>query len=63
MSILVDATIRKGIIFPKKRLDIEEQDVVIRIERVHSEPSLKTRISASEELVEEVLTSEPDKFF
>lgn len=61
MPILVDATIKKGVIVPKKELDLEEQDVTIRIEPVHREPALKTRISASLELVEEVLTSEPDK--
>ncbi len=62
MSILVDATIKKGVIVLKKQLDIEEQDVTIRIEPVHKEPALKTKICASEELVEEVLESEPDKF-
>ncbi len=62
MPILVDATIKKGVIVPKKELDLEEQDVTIRIEPAHREPALKTRISASLELVEEVLSSEPDKF-
>lgn len=63
MPILVDATIRKGIIVPKRQLNMEEQDVFIRIETIHKEPALKTRICASEELVEEVLASEPDMFF
>lgn len=62
MPILVDATIKKGVIVPKKQLDIEEQDVLIKIEPAHREPALKTRISATPELVEEVLASEPDKF-
>jgi hypothetical protein len=62
MPILVDATIIKGVIVLKKELDLEEQDVTIRIEPVHIEPALRTRICASLELVEEVLASEPDKF-
>ena len=62
MPILVDATIKKGVIVPKKELDLEEQDVTVRIETAHMGPALKTRISASLELVEEVLVTEPDKF-
>ncbi len=62
MPILIDATIKKGVIVPKKELDIEEQDVLIKIEPVHKEQALKTKIIVSEELVEEILTSEPDKF-
>ncbi len=62
MPILVDATIKKGVIVPKKELDLEEQDVTIRIEPAHREPALKTRIRSSLELVEEILASEPDKF-
>ena len=62
MSILVDATIKKGVILPKRKLDLEEHDVIIKIEPAHRESALKTRISASLELVNEVLESEPDKF-
>ena len=61
MPILIDATIKKGVIVPKKELDLEEQDVTVRIEPAHMGPALRTRISASLELVEEVLASEPDK--
>ncbi len=61
MPILVDATIKKGVIVPKKQLNIEEQDVTVRIEPAHREPALKTRINAPLELVEEIFASEPDK--
>ncbi|MFQ6062922.1 MAG: hypothetical protein ACE5KT_06375 [Methanosarcinales archaeon] len=61
MSITVQAKIKEGIIVLDNKLDIANEDVLIRIEPLKKEQAIKTKIKASSELVEEILASEYDK--
>jgi len=43
---VVHAEIRNGIIYPKEKLDIDDMDVLIRIENVH-----ETKLEAREDII------------
>ncbi len=62
MSITISARIQNGKIIPKDSLNIEEGDVLLRIEHISTEPAIKTKILVSEDLVKEVMESELDIF-
>ena len=46
---VVHAEIRNGIIYPKEKLDIDDRDVLIRIEDVH-----EIKLEAREDIIEAI---------
>jgi len=59
MEIIVHARIKDGIIYPLEKIDIEDKEVLIKIEdKIPNKPAFSVSFDISDEIFQEILEDE-----
>ncbi|MEN6378628.1 MAG: hypothetical protein ABFD15_03480 [Methanofastidiosum sp.] len=59
ISIIVHARIKDGIIYPLEKIDIEDKEVLIKIEdKIPNKPAFSVSFDISDEVFQEILENE-----